>query len=106
MVEDHQLGLVYRQGLADFLELARPHETSGVGSLPRAGHEGCGFGTRRPHQLVELTGIFALLLVLKVDMDEYRRFTGVGTFKKQSIPHEISALRLRSGILGRQTHIA
>lgn len=57
--------------------------------MPAAAEQHGRLGAGGTDQFQELTGIFALTLVLEVDMNQYCRFAGIGSFKKQSIPHAL-----------------
>ena len=86
MVEDDQFGVVGCEGMLDLVELATADEGARVGTAPAALDQGRRHRTSGSHQFQEFTWIFAILLVLKVHMDQNRRFAGVGTFEKQSLP--------------------
>ena len=86
MVENDEFGTVGLECGLDLLELATADERTRVGAAPTTLNQGNRLRPGRAHQLQEFTRIFALMLVLKVHMDQNRRFAGVGTFEKQSLP--------------------
>src|SRR3546814_12530615 len=84
MIEDHELGARFSDGISEFLRFAGTDEQARIGITPRAADRRDDLGTGRTRQFDEFLAIRLEVGTGQFEMDEQRLLARLRTFKHAS----------------------